>query len=305
MLDLRFDLTQGALLFDCDGTITDETFLPHIVGQTIKEIVESQGGKFDQEVFDQVFKINKGGGFDKYYNGYLTEAGLDQIKEHISEAEFSDQAIDRYLATTEAIANGEDVGVTFKINQDAITLIRWANENNIPVAIVTNANPRILKANLQAASIGIAGETKREVFTNLTVHRGMYGGDSAPFRKPHPFPFEEACRLLGVDPKHSIGFEDSANGHESLFRAKIGLRVHVCEEQPTEPVHFVKGDLKFGPDAIAPYGQLTPEFIQDIIDRRNETGNVISLSGFPVAANKADQNPGQQNTPPPAALEIK
>lgn len=279
----KFDLSKGALLFDCDGTITDENFLPTIVGKTIQKIVEDAGQTYNSDIFDEVFSTNKGGGFDKYYMGYLNATNNLQILDDVSIDEFSERSIDYYLTTAKNIAAGTEKEISFKFNQDAVDLIKWANENNVPVSIVTNANEKIVRANLQAAGIGIAGETDGEVYTQLVVDRSMYG-KGAPLRKPNPFPFEEACYLLGVDPANCIGFEDSANGHLSLFRANIGLRVHVCEHEPTEPVFFVREGEHFGPDAVAPYGKLTADFISNLIEKRNGMGNIISIEDFAPAA---------------------
>lgn len=284
-----FDLKQGALLFDCDGTITDEKFLPSIVGRAIKEIIEAQGLEFDPDVFDSVFDANKGGGFDKYYLGYLNATNSAHLLNHVDIHAFSEKAITKYLETTEAIARGEDVGVRFDVNHDAVNIIQWANEQGIPVVIVTNANSRIVRANLQAAGIGILGETTGNVRADMVVDRSFYG-ENAINRKPSGYPYQEACRQISnvmdrvILPENCIGFEDSANGHLSMFRANVGLRVHVCEHSPEEAVHFVRDGEHFSPDAVAPYGSLTSGFITGMIDSLNNMGRIISMTDFPVAA---------------------
>ncbi len=283
-----FDLKQGALLFDCDGTITDEKFLPSIVGRTIKEIVEEQGQVFDPDIFDSVFDANKGGGFDKYYLGYLNATNSAHLLNHIDIHAFSEKAITKYLETTDAIARGEDVGIRFDVNHDAVNIIKWANEQKIPVVIVTNANSRIVRANLQAAGIGILGETTGNVRADMVVDRSFYG-ENAVNRKPSGYPYQEACRQISylmdrvILPENCVGFEDSLNGHLSLTRAKVGLRFHVCERNP-EAITFIKDSEECRPHAIAPYGQLTPERILSAIDEMNNTGRVISMTDFPVAA---------------------
>ena len=289
------ELTKGALLFDCDGTITDEKFLPEMVSRTIQDVVEGHGCIYDREMFDDIFKQNKGGGFDKYYLGYLNAVDRLDILSDISLEAFSELAIAKYTQTVDAVVRGEDVGVSFKVNQDAINIIRWANEQDphIPVAIVTNANPNILAANLRMAGIGIRGETPGAVKVDLVVHRDMYG-ENAALRKPHSFPYEEACNLLGVSPENSAGFEDSEVGHRSMARAGIGLRVHVCEKDPTEPVMFVKDGEHFGPDIVAPYGKLTPDFIQEAIAELNNTGNVVNLSDFNIFPSSVDEQPAPE-----------
>ena len=44
-------------------------------------------------------------------------------------------------------------------------------------------------------------------------------GDEVAWGKPHPEPYEKACRLLGVDARHCVVFEDSATGARSANAA--------------------------------------------------------------------------------------
>lgn len=284
---IMFSLKDGALLFDCDGTITDEAFLPAIVGKTIRQIVEAEGLTYNSSLFDGVFEANKGGGFDKYYLGYLNGIQSQHILNKVGLQNFSERAIDNYLEATDAIAKGKDIGIKFDINPDAIAVIQWANQQNIPVAIVTNANERIARANLEAAGIGIAGETRGIANVALVVHRGYYG-ENAINRKPSAFPYEEACRLLNVSPANCIGFEDSLNGHLSLTRAGVSLRFHVSERNP-EAISFVKDGEECRPSTLAPYGKLSSSLILEAIEQHNNTGKVVNLPDFAVAAYAAQK----------------
>ncbi len=282
------DLSKGALLFDCDGTITDENFLPDVLSTTLEKIYADHGQPFDDDLFRQVYKDNKGGGLDKYYLGYLNVTEQQSILDDISVDDFYELAIANYIETTDKVSQDNKGGVSSKINADAINIIQWANDEGIPVAIVTNANEGVLNANLKAARIGVIGETEGDVYADIVVHRGHYG-ENAINRKPSPFPYENAAEQLGVDPRDCIGFEDSANGHLSMQRAKMGLRVHVCKDEPKEPVIFVKDDNHFGPDVIAPNGKLTPDVLLNAIDELNNTGKVVSLFEFQQAANDPKQ----------------
>lgn len=278
------DLSKGALLLDCDGTITDENFLPDVLSKTIEKIYGDHEQPFDDELFRQVYKDNKGGGLDKYYLGYLNATEQQGILDDISVNDFYELAITNYIATTDAVSQDNKGGVSSKINADAINIIQWANDEHIPVAIVTNANPGVLYANLKAARIGIVGESEGDVYADIVVHRDMYGPEAVN-RKPSPYPYELAAEQLGVETKDCIGFEDSANGHLSMKRANMGLRVHVCKDEPKEPIIFVKDDDHFGPDVIAPNGKLTPDVLLDAVDELNRTGKVIALSAFQKSAN--------------------
>lgn len=292
-------LESTALLFDCDGTITDEHFLPNITSNTIQKIYEDHGYPYSHDIFEQVFEAHKGGGFDKYYLEYLKATGHEELIDEVSADEYVDLNIKNYIETADRIARGESTDLAMKINQGAIQVIQWANQNHVPVAIVTNANPEIVRANLKIAGICVPGDDtignieKPKAYANLIIDRSDYGLN-AVLRKPDPYPYREACDLLGVNPENAVGFEDSANGHRSLYNAGIGVRVHVCHEKPEEPVYFLNGEERFGPDVVAFYGTMNKQFIAEILSgHKNGLNGEFSYNaqqGFGSNNNDFDHN---------------
>lgn len=279
MVNKKSILSPTALLFDCDGTITDEHFLPNITSKTIEEIYTKHGYSYSHETFEKVFETHKGGGFDKYYLEYLKATGHEELLDEVSAAEYVDLNIKNYIETADRIANGDSAGFKLKINKGVVEIMRWANQNRVPVAIVTNANPEIVRANLKIAGICVPdddtiGKIKGpKAYANIIVDRSDYGL-GAVLRKPNPYPYKYACDLLGVNIEDAIGFEDSANGHLSLYNAGVGVRVHVCHEKPEEPLVFFNGDERFGPDVVAFYGTMHERFVVDVMsgDRNGLNG---------------------------------
>lgn len=85
-------------------------------------------------------------------------------------------------------------------------LLDWAEEQEIPKAVVTNAP--IENAMLILDGLGI-----RERFGAIVI------GDELPHGKPHPLPYLTGASRLGVDPARSVAFEDSRSGITSARAA--------------------------------------------------------------------------------------
>jgi HAD superfamily hydrolase (TIGR01509 family) len=83
----------------------------------------------------------------------------------------------------------------------ALELLRSLRDAGIPCALVS-ASYRIL---LDAALSQLPPDT----------FQTSVAGDEVHFGKPHPEAYETACRLLGVDPKDCVVFEDSGTGARS------------------------------------------------------------------------------------------
>lgn len=84
--------------------------------------------------------------------------------------------------------------------------LAWARAHGFGVAIVTNA-PRD-NAMLMLEGLGLADR-----LDHLLI------GDELPYSKPHPYPYAEAARRLGVDMARALAFEDSGPGIRSASTA--------------------------------------------------------------------------------------
>jgi len=82
----------------------------------------------------------------------------------------------------------------------------WAQGNGFGLAIVTNA-PRD-NATLMLDGLGLGGRIDAILI-----------GDELPESKPHPYPYAEAARRLGVPMHRALAFEDSGPGIRSASGA--------------------------------------------------------------------------------------
>lgn len=268
-------MTKPALLFDCDGTITGSEFLPFIVADTIKGIVESLGVEFDQALFDSVFARHKGGGFDKYYLNYIRQCPSINRNALPDLPQFAAMAVENYVNTAEKIMAGEPCEY-FSIRHGVVEAIGWAVQNGYRVAVVTNAALPVVEANLKAAGIFIkdgviADGVDNPIIIDALTCKQDYEPQWQENRKPSAFPYVNACQKLSRDPEGCIVFEDSTNGHKSAFRAGIKTRVHLSDDINPGPEvfefpqhldfeggtygqifrpHFVIGKQSFGPETL-------------------------------------------------------
>jgi len=78
-------------------------------------------------------------------------------------------------------------------------LLEWATNEQVPVAVVTNAPRDNAVAMLDA--LDLSG-----IFDTLVI------GEECDRAKPHPLPYLTAMERLGVAPRDALAFEDSPSG---------------------------------------------------------------------------------------------
>jgi phosphoglycolate phosphatase len=76
--------------------------------------------------------------------------------------------------------------------------LRAFHASGLPLAVVTNKS--------YAFTQPLLAQTRLADYFQVVV-----GGDSTPFKKPHPEPIRHACRLLGVEPANNVHIGDSIN----------------------------------------------------------------------------------------------
>ncbi len=178
--------TLQAALWDFDGTLADTE--PLWVAAEF-DLVDSLGGQWSQAHAEQLV------------GNSLLDSGayiLNVIGRHdLSPAWVVDQMLARVLSGLES---GE---VAWR--PGALELLSGLGRAGIPCALVS-ASYRIL---LDA------------VLTRLPENsfRVSVAGDEVVWGKPHPEPYEKACRLLRVDARNCVVFEDSATGARSANAA--------------------------------------------------------------------------------------
>jgi phosphoglycolate phosphatase len=68
------------------------------------------------------------------------------------------------------------------------------------------------------------------------------GGDTLPYKKPHPLPLETACRLLGVDPQRTLMVGDSSNDAQAARAAGCPVLLVTYGYNHGEPIRDVDAD---------------------------------------------------------------
>ncbi len=100
-------------------------------------------------------------------------------------------------------------------------LVRRARAAGIPIAVASNSPREIVDLALRGA--GLDG-----------LFHASIAADEITNPKPAPDLYLEACRRLGVDPLHTLAFEDSAKGLQSAVAA--GLRTVGIPSLASQPL---------------------------------------------------------------------
>lgn len=197
-----------ALLFDLDGTLT-HTDPIHF--QTWKEIL------WDYELeIDRPF-------YEKNFSGRTNAAILKELLPHLTELE-SRQLGDRKEAAFRRRATGELqplAGLT--------EMLRWANQQQLKQAVVTNAPPENAEFMLQV--LGLAQQFKTVVLAE-TLERA----------KPDPLAYQVGLERLGAAANGAIAFEDSPSGIRSAVGAGI-LTIGIASTHLPEELYAVGATL--------------------------------------------------------------
>ncbi|PAY07572.1 haloacid dehalogenase [Bradyrhizobium sp. UFLA03-84] len=185
--------TQGALLFDIDGTLADTDPL-HLAA--FNRVLGPHGHSFDHARFGRELQ-----GFSNVSIGerFLAHEPPERRAGILGEKE----RIFRELVS------GQIVPVP-----GLMALLDRADRAGVPMVAVTNA-PRA-NAELLLSGLGVVHRFKALVI-----------GDELAHGKPHPLPYLEGLRLVGAVASASLAFEDSRSGIQSATAAgiaTIGMR---------------------------------------------------------------------------------
>lgn len=133
--------------------------------------------------------------------------------------------------------------------EGAVELIKFANKNGVPIALVTSS---------YSTMAGIFTEEAKKV--DGTGFRFFVAGDQVDRLKPDPQPYQMAAQRLGVNIENCIIIEDSNAGTQ----AAIASKAHVI----AIPFMTALKDYK-GISWLNSINELTPELIDRILDGEN------------------------------------
>lgn len=113
------------------------------------------------------------------------------------------------------------------VKPGAYMLLEYLKTNRYPVALATSTSKKSVMEHLKEARM-------EEYFGEIMT------GDMVSNSKPHPEIYLTACKKLGINPKESIGIEDSPNGLKAVHAAgMISIMVPDCIEYTEELSQYV------------------------------------------------------------------
>lgn len=102
------------------------------------------------------------------------------------------------------------------VKAGAYMLLEYLKTNRYPVALATSTSNKSVMAHLHDANM-------EDYFDSIVT------GDMVTNSKPNPEIYLTACSKLGINPKNSIGIEDSPNGLKAVHAAgMISIMVPDC-----------------------------------------------------------------------------
>jgi beta-phosphoglucomutase-like phosphatase (HAD superfamily) len=174
-----------AIIFDCDGTLVDT-----------------------RPVYARAWATGfRSSGRDMAPGWYLARAGMSEYV--LMDAFEAEQGVT--LKRDEVVGlmrEGSLKGLTELREIKAFTAIVRENRGRLPMAVASGGSKAIVSATLQATGL-------LELFDVVVTI------DDVGCAKPAPDLFLEAARRLGVPPKECLVFEDSREGLEAAYRARM------------------------------------------------------------------------------------
>jgi HAD superfamily hydrolase (TIGR01509 family) len=177
----------AAILFDLDGTITNTDPIHFRAWQ---QHLQEHGLTIDETFYKTRI------------SGKTNPVIIEEILPHLS-AEAGQALADAKEAQFRELAKQEITAL------DGLTqVLNWAQQQQLPLAVVTNAPPENAYFMLETLQL----ETH---FQTVII------SDEIGIGKPDPAPYTIALERLGVAPESAIAFEDSPSGIRSAVAAGI------------------------------------------------------------------------------------
>ncbi|MCC1492231.1 HAD family phosphatase [Cognatishimia sp. F0-27] len=204
-------MTFAAILFDLDGTLIDTEALARAAGQYA---FDQLGLSLEEDLWTMLV-------------GRDQESGEAILKNHFGEIDLR-RLETLWNAETRRLEAG---GIALK--PGARALLAGTDALGIPRGLATSSQRHSARRKMQRTDLGGFG--------------AVVTANDVDNRKPAPDAYLLAARLLGVDPRDCLAFEDSETGAEAAFRA--GMRVvQVPDLVPSTGrfAHHVAEDLLTG-----------------------------------------------------------
>lgn len=191
-------MTIRAIAWDVDGTLVDSEPLHH-------RALLAGTARFGVDLSDL-----PGEAFRGVHMGDVWKILRPRLPGSLSEAEWLEAINEHYVSH-----RNELVAIP-----QAAEMVRAFAAQGLAQVCVSNSARVIVDANLDALGIG------RDIAFSISL-------DDVHAGKPDPFPYEEACRRLGLPPAEVLAVEDSYTGASSALAA--GLRCAGLHLEMSEP----------------------------------------------------------------------
>lgn len=190
-----------ALIFDMDGTLTDNMHYHHLAWM---KFIELKKLGIDAETFER-----------DYHKGTLIEVMARFFPQLTTEKEL------RQVGNEKEALYRNTYGHLLQPLRGLHPFLDALNTKNIPLGLATMGDQNNLEMTLQQLKI-------------TSYFHSTTGGDQVKKGKPHPEIFLTAAKKLGVAPQDCLAFEDTASGIKAAKAAGmqvVGIATQFSKEK--------------------------------------------------------------------------
>lgn len=209
-----------AVIFDLDGTLADSM---HVWCDVDKKIIEKYGGVYTPEISEKLKTMT----IEQSSDFFIKTLGLDKTSEEITN-EVAQTVFNQYR-------------YEINLKENALNILNFLEENNIPFCIATSTHRILAEALFQRYNIGNRFEF-------------ILTGEDIPKSKKFPDIYIACSKLMNTEISETLVVEDSLHCVQTTVRAGF----------PTVAVYddFNKNDF---PEMI----KLADRFIYNLIELEN------------------------------------
>ena len=180
----------NALIFDMDGTLTDNMHYHHLAWM---KFIEKKGLEIDAETFER-----------DYHKGTLIEV-MAHFFPHLTTEEDL-----REVGNEKEALYRNTYGHLLQPLPGLHAFFKGLEAKNLPIGLATMGDQNNLEMTLKQLKIA-------SCFHSTT------GGDQVEKGKPHPEIFLTAAKKLGVAPEYCLAFEDTSSGIQAAQAAGMDV----------------------------------------------------------------------------------
>jgi len=181
---------KKAFIFDLDGVIVDTAKFHFLAWKNLAESLDISFSEEENEQLKGVSRVKSMEKILKWGNKTISEEKFNSLMAMKNE---------EYLSFVDAMSTDD-------ILPGVLETLTYLKENDYPIAL------------------GSASKNARRILTKVKLNsyfEYIVDGNEVSKAKPDPEVFLKGCKLLGVEPKQSIVFEDSQAGIKAANNAQM------------------------------------------------------------------------------------